>query len=68
MRVEIDKELCQGYLLCVNRLPDVFGEDEDGRGEVVLDGELPSEHEQEAQLAIEECPMQAIRAARPDAS
>lgn len=62
MRIEIDKDLCQGYLLCVNRLPDVFGEDEDGSGEVILEGELPPELEAEARLAINECPMRAIRA------
>lgn len=61
MKIEIDKNLCQGYLLCVNRLPDVFGEDLDGSGEVILEGDLPPELESEAKLAIEECPMRAIR-------
>jgi len=68
MDVEIDAETCQGYLLCVNGVPEVFDEDDIGHGVVRMHGELPPELEERARNAIEECPVGAIRAraARPD--
>jgi ferredoxin len=60
MRVRIDGELCQGHGRCYDLAPDVFGEDDEGYGQVLGDGEVPADREDDARLAVANCPEEAI--------
>jgi ferredoxin len=60
MRVRIDKALCQGHGRCYDLAPEVFGEDEDGYGTVLGDGRVPPGHAEDAELAVANCPEQAV--------
>ena len=60
MRVRIDPERCQGHGRCYDLAPDLFGEDEDGYGTVLADGRIPPDREDDAGLAVANCPEQAI--------
>jgi ferredoxin len=60
MRVRIDPERCQGHGRCYDLAPDLFGEDEDGYGTVLADGQIPPDREDDAELAGANCPEQAI--------
>jgi ferredoxin len=62
MRVRIDPERCQGHGRCYDLAPDLFAEDEDGYGTVLGDGGVPEDREDDAELAIANCPEQAIDA------
>lgn len=60
MKVQIDPERCQGHGRCYDLAPDLFGEDEEGYGTVRGDGVVPAGHEQDARLAVANCPERAI--------
>jgi ferredoxin len=60
MRVRIDGELCQGHGRCYDLAPDVFGEDDEGYGQVLGDGEVPPGREDDTRLAVANCPEEAI--------
>jgi ferredoxin len=60
MRVQIDPARCQGHGRCYDLEPDLFGEDEDGYGTVLGDGVVPAGREDDARLAVANCPEQAI--------
>ena len=60
MRVQIDSERCQGHGRCYDLAPELFGEDEDGYGQVLGDGRVPPGLIDGAQLAVANCPEAAI--------
>jgi ferredoxin len=60
MRVQIDPARCQGHGRCYDLEPDLFGEDEDGYGTVLGAGVVPAGREDDARLAVANCPEQAI--------
>ena len=61
LRVQIDPELCQGHGRCYDLAPDVFGEDEDGYSVLLCDGgRVPAELEDDARLAVANCPEEAL--------
>ena len=60
MRVQIDPARCQGHGRCYDLVPQLFGEDEDGYGQVRGDGRVPPELAEDARLAAENCPEGAI--------
>ena len=60
MRVLIDPERCQGHGRCYDLAPDLFGEDEDGYGVVLGDGQVPPGNEDDARLAEANCPEAAV--------
>ena len=60
MRVQIDPGRCQGHGRCYDLVPDLFGEDEDGYGTVLHDGRVPAGREDDARLAVANCPESAI--------
>jgi ferredoxin len=60
MRVRIDGQLCQGHGRCYDLAPDLFGEDEEGYGQVVGDGRPAAHRQGDARLAAANCPEQAI--------
>ena len=59
MKVTIDPERCQGHGRCYELAPDVFTEDDEGYGVVLLD-DVPAAHHDAARLAVANCPESAI--------
>jgi ferredoxin len=60
MKVQIDSERCQGHGRCYDLAPGLFGEDEEGFGQVLGDGVVTSGQEREARLAVANCPERAV--------
>jgi ferredoxin len=60
MRVQIDPGRCQGHGRCYDLTPDLFGEDEEGYGTVLGDGDVPAERAGAARLAADNCPERAV--------
>ena len=60
MKVQINSELCQGHGRCYDLAPGLFGADEEGYGQVLGDGIVSEETEHDADLAVLNCPEQAI--------
>jgi ferredoxin len=59
MRITIDPDRCNGHGRCYSLAPTLFGDDEDGRG-VVIVTDVADEHLAAARTAIANCPEQAI--------
>jgi ferredoxin len=62
MKLRIDSDRCQGHGRCYDLAPGLFGEDDEGYGRVLGDGEVPPGSEHEARLAVANCPEHAIEA------
>ncbi len=60
MKIQIDSALCQGHGRCYDLAPELFGDDEEGFGKVLEDGTVSSGNEQQARLAVANCPERAI--------
>jgi len=60
MKVRINSELCQGHGRCYDLVPDLFGDDDEGFGQVLGDGSVTPDKEREARLAVANCPERAI--------
>jgi len=61
VKVRIDVGLCQGHGRCYDLAPGLFGDDEEGYGQVLGDGVVPPGKEHDARLAASNCPERAIR-------
>ena len=61
MKVEIDPERCQGHGRCYDLAAGLFGEDDEGYGQVLGDGTVAAESEHDARVAAANCPERAIR-------
>jgi len=60
VKLRIDTGRCQGHGRCYDLAPDLFGEDDEGFGQVRGDGTVPAGRERDAALAVANCPEQAI--------
>jgi ferredoxin len=60
MKLQINSDVCQGHGRCYDLAPGLFGEDEEGFGQVLGDGIVPADKEREARLAVANCPERAI--------
>jgi ferredoxin len=60
VKLQIDPSVCQGHGRCYDLVPDLFGDDDEGFGQVLGDGIVPPDKEQEARLAVANCPERAI--------
>ena len=60
MKVRINPELCQGHGRCYDLAPDLFGADDEGYGLVLGDGTVSQDAKHHADLAVLNCPEQAI--------
>jgi ferredoxin len=60
LKVQIDVERCQGHGRCYDLAPGLFGDDDEGYGQVLGDGVIGPDQEQAARLAILNCPEHAI--------
>ncbi len=61
MKVQINSSLCQGHGRCYDLAPGLFGEDDEGYGDVPGDGTVPPGQEQDARLAVANCPEYAVQ-------
>ncbi|HEX7160231.1 MAG TPA: ferredoxin [Trebonia sp.] len=66
MKVQIDPGLCQGHGRCYDLAPGLFGADDEGYGQVLGDGVVPQEAKHDADLAVLNCPEQAIELLEED--
>jgi ferredoxin len=60
LKVQIDSGRCQGHGRCYDLAPGLFGDDEEGYGQVLGDGAVPPGKERDARLAVSNCPERAI--------
>ena len=60
MKLRIDAEHCQGHGRCYDLAPELFGEDDEGYGQVLGDGVVPPGSEAAARRAELSCPELAI--------
>jgi ferredoxin len=60
MRLEIDLNACVGHGRCYAEAPHAVDADDEGRGVSLFD-KLPAQWLDEARLAAESCPEQAVR-------
>ena len=59
MRTSVDGERCTGHGRCYSVAPSVYDADEAGHSLVLL-ADVPAQLREQAQLAAQECPEQAI--------
>jgi ferredoxin len=60
VKLQISPDLCQGHGRCYDLAPDLFGDDEEGFGQILGDGIVPPDKERDARLAVANCPERAI--------
>ena len=60
MKITVDAEKCQGHSRCYALSPELFSVDDYGLSTVNGDGTVPPALEDKAQLAIANCPENAI--------
>ena len=60
MKLRINPERCQGHGRCYELAPGLFGDDDEGYGQVLGDGVVPPGREATARLAVLNCPEHAI--------
>jgi ferredoxin len=60
MRIRVDPDKCQGHSRCWGIAPDLFDIDEYGTSTARNDGDVPAGREHAAELAVSNCPEQAI--------
>jgi ferredoxin len=60
VKVQINSQLCQGNGRCYDLAPGLFGDDDEGYGQVLGDGIVPAGDEHDARLAVANCPERAI--------
>ncbi|MEQ8841691.1 MAG: ferredoxin [Acidimicrobiales bacterium] len=60
MKIKYDRDACQGHNRCYMLAPELFDTDDEGYAILLVDGVVPSELEEKAQLAADNCPEFAI--------
>ena len=65
MKVAVDRSACVGHAQCSAICPAVFTNDELGYAVLIADGVVPAEAEDDALLAVDSCPEQAISVVEP---
>ena len=60
MKICVDEDKCQGHNRCMTVAPGLFELDDYGYASAVNDGNVPSDEEEKARLAIANCPEFAI--------
>ena len=59
MRVEVDRDRCEGNAVCVGIAPDLFDLDDDDYAVMKVD-EIPADQVELAEQAVAECPRAAL--------
>jgi ferredoxin len=59
MRVEVDRDRCEGNAVCVGIAPDLFDLDDEDYAVMKVD-DIPADQEQLAEQSVNECPRAAL--------
>lgn len=60
MKIAADRSRCEGHGMCEALLPDIFRVDDEGNVTVLAD-EVPESELDDVRLAVDSCPVQALR-------
>ena len=60
MRIQFNRDACQGHGRCYSLAPDLFDADDEGYAILLVEGDVPPELEAAARLAADNCPEYAI--------
>ena len=60
MKIKVDADKCQGHNRCYSLAPDLFDVDDLGYASEIGDGEVPAGMEDQARLAVANCPEYAV--------
>ena len=61
MRIVIDADRCTGHGRCYSLVPELFDSDEVGHSVLLVpDAEVPADQMRQAQVAVDNCPEDAI--------
>jgi ferredoxin len=60
VKVWVDPDKCQGHARCIQAVPEIFNEDEQGHA-FTSEDDVPEESKARARQAERNCPEQAIR-------
>ena len=60
MRIQFERDACQGHNRCYLLAPEIFDVDDEGYAVLRIDGDLPPELEEKGRLAADNCPEYAI--------
>jgi ferredoxin len=60
VKVRVDLGRCQGHNRCLAVAPELFDVDDEGYALVLNDGQVPDQATEQAELAMDNCPEQAI--------
>lgn len=60
MKIIYDRDACQGHNRCYMLAPELFDVDDEGYAILKVEGEVPTELQDKAQLCVDNCPEYAI--------
>jgi ferredoxin len=60
MRIQFDRDACQGHNRCYLLAPELFDVDDEGYAVLLVEGDVPDDLRDKAQLAADNCPEYAI--------
>jgi ferredoxin len=63
MKLEFNRDACQGHNRCYLLAPELFDVDDDGYAIALFEGPIPPDLEKKAQLCADNCPEFAITVA-----
>ena len=60
MKIKFDRSACQGHNRCYMLAPEIFDTDDEGYAILRIEGDVPPDLEEKAQLTADNCPEYAI--------
>lgn len=60
MKITYNRDACQGHNRCYMLAPEIFDVDDEGYAVLLIDGDVPEELHEKAQLTVDNCPEYAI--------
>jgi len=60
VKIKYDRSACQGHNRCYMLAPELFDTDDEGYAVLLVEGDVPADLEEKAQLAADNCPEFAI--------
>ena len=60
MRIQFDRDACQGHNRCYLLAPELFDVDDEGDAVLLVQGDVPEALREKAELAADNCPEYAI--------
>ena len=60
MKIKYSRDACQGHNRCYMLAPELFDVDDEGYAILLIDGDVPDDLKEKAQLTVDNCPEFAI--------